>query len=287
MNSEVAMTEPSRGTPSQTSGRGPLERAILSLLAVAIWSAAAAISLSVLFTLNAYFYDHLVHEEDEASSINRVKARLHDCAKAVALDYKGPELYPRALGQYLRAVSLSKEKARRLIAGRALLVPVNQLARYNPYPPLLEQIRNEPIRYYFSFACLGKDERFYQVTQYQGETDTLPSLLVEKTRGEKTLFGDRFVTYTVFSSGDPLKQRVLNLQGEGAVSDPLAAFPNIDRIDWNSYAGGSYDAVGALRLICWATIVEGILIYVSIVSWAFRRHWKRAKRHLMVSAEAQ
>lgn len=132
-----------------------------------------------------------------------------------------------------------------------LLIDISWIQSANPYPPLLAEIGGYRSSY-FSFGYLGADERYHQVTLSVGETDTLPTFLVEKVRGRRTLGGDYFAQY------------LFHLSREMKLIDPNGPpnQPQIDSIEWASFRGGSYDGSEEILGNAAATLAELLLIGV-------------------------
>jgi hypothetical protein len=77
------------------------------------------------------------------------------------------------------------------------LIDIFEVAISNPNPQPLDVIRKQDVNY-FSYGYLGIDDRYHQVTYYWGESDSTPSILVRKTRGDETgwgitLFNTRYI----------------------------------------------------------------------------------------------
>ncbi len=132
---------------------------------------------------------------------------------------------------------------------KAYIIPYSTVEKYNPYPPILH--------YYDSaYVVYKKNYEIKQVTILSGESDTTPSILVNKIRREETGWGDRFTTYIFYQN---------NILSDALVID-------YDRIDWYSWRGGSYDGFEELWFFP-LTIVELILL-ISII-WIRKRSINR------------
>lgn len=131
-----------------------------------------------------------------------------------------------------------------------LLVDISWIQRANPHPPILAEISGNYRSSYCSFGYLGTDGRFHQVTLYGGESDTLPSFLVEKVRGRSTLWGDYFAQYLFLLS------REAEFTGQNGRSNN----PQIDAIEWASFRGGSYNGFEEIFGNAVATLVELLLL---------------------------
>ena len=135
------------------------------------------------------------------------------------------------------------------------LVPIDYVAHANPYPQPLDVVRGFDISY-VSFGYVGVDERYHQVTYYWGESDSTPSFLVRKVRGHETGWGDYFVRYTVFLSMD--------------LKPHPSRWPDIDRVDWSTYEGGSYNGFEEIGFALAATSVEVLGFGVAWRRWVRR-----------------
>ena len=141
------------------------------------------------------------------------------------------------------------------IAGRALpdtadpLIDISTVTKVNPNPQPWDVLLARGVNY-LSYGYVGTDNRYHQVTYYWGESDSTPSPLVRKVRGSETGHGDYLVRYTVYLSRDLGAHR--------------APFPNIDRIDWSTYKGGSYNGAEELGFAIYATAGEGVLLFALV-----------------------
>lgn len=147
-----------------------------------------------------------------------------------------------------------------------LLIDLSWIQHANPYPPLLAEISESYQSSYFSLGYLGVDQRYHQVTMYVGESDTLPTVLVEKVRGKSTLWGDYFAQYLFLLS------REMELVDQSG----LPNHPQIDAIEWASFRGGSYDGSEEILGNVVATLAELVLIGAVCMGVLARRQRKRA-----------
>jgi hypothetical protein len=154
-----------------------------------------------------------------------------------------------------------------LPSSHPLLVDISWVQRANPHPPLLAEVSEGYRRQlgYCSFGYLGVDERYHQVTLYVGESDTLPTFLVEKVRGRSTLWGDYFAQYLF----------LLSRETELTDQNGLPNQPQIDAIEWASFRGGSYDGFEEILGNIAATLAEFLLIGVVGAVVLVRRRRRR------------
>lgn len=131
-----------------------------------------------------------------------------------------------------------------------LLVNISWIQRSNPHPPILAEISGNYRSSYCSFGYLGTDGRFHQVTLYGGESDTLPSFLVERVRGRSTLWGDYFVQYLFLLSRET---KLTDQNGH-------LNHPQIDAIEWASFRGGSYNGFEEIFGNAAATLLELLVV---------------------------
>lgn len=122
-------------------------------------------------------------------------------------------------------------------------IPYSKVEKYNPYPPILRPFKSDYVIY-------SKDSKLKQVTILSGESDTTPSLLVGKSRGDYTGGGDYFVKYIFYQN---------NIVEANGVIDA-----DYDKIDWHSFRGGSYNGFEEL----WMFVLLFLEIFILII-WSF------------------
>lgn len=148
------------------------------------------------------------------------------------------------------------------------LVKLDWITKANPYPPLLSEIYNlesQPI--YFSFGYIGNDEKYHQITLYKGESDTTPSVLVQKVRGSATGWGDYFIQYKVFLSKVIKETPLIVKKSSGQVMKwtPIPQYPRIDKIEWSTYRGGSYNGFEEIVFPLLATFAETFCVLIFFI----------------------
>lgn len=235
--------------------------------------------LAAALFLNFFLARRFLRVEERTEPLARIADQMGPVATPLVLSIEneyGPDAEARRA--FLEAVGLTSEAAALLPARHPQLVVVDDLARYNPYPPLLVETSGS-IRSWMTFGYLGTDGLYHQVTHYYGEADTTPSPFVCKVRGNETHYGDHFVTYTIYGKKDPLGRPYSwdSETGEPRDRDLEARYLLIDRIDWSTYEGGSYDGLEEIEFTVIATFVEAVAVYLTIVTVQFRRF--RRRRH--------
>lgn len=122
-------------------------------------------------------------------------------------------------------------------------IPYNKVESYNPYPPILHLFKSDYVVY-------SKDSKIKQITILSGESDATPSVLVSKSRGGQTGWGDYFVTYIFY-------QNHIN-KNNGAVDG------DYDKISWYSFRGGSYNGFEEAWLVVFA-----FFEILTLIIWLF------------------
>lgn len=107
--------------------------------------------------------------------------------------------------------------------GKGNRISYLEVEQNNPHPPILHLFDS-------AYVIYNKDNKRKQITILSGESDTTPSILVEKVRGNETGFGDHFITYIFYQS------------------EMRQSHVDYDRIDWYSWRGGSYNGFEELWL---------------------------------------
>lgn len=233
---------------------------------------ACLFGLALSLLLNFVLARKILRLEDPLRSIDRISGEMAAPLKPLVFVAHEKEAGSLLLRRFLQAVGLSEEVARSLPTSHPLLTPVEQLARYNPYPPLLAEALGGSIPGSISYGYLGIDHRYHQVTYYAGEADTTPSCLVQKVRGRYTGGGDYFLTYVILSSKDPMgRPELLDSSGFVLRRGPLSAFPEVDAIDWRAFLSGSSDSFEEIGFSLIATLLETLAVVVVAVSIAQRR----------------
>jgi hypothetical protein len=155
------------------------------------------------------------------------------------------------------------------------LIPIQQVTRGNPYPQPFAVVNGRDVDY-VSYGYVGADGRYHQVTHYWGESDATPSILVKKVRGPQTGWGDYFVRYTVYLSRDlKSKPRTVSAEaGEVTSWEPPPTSVDVDRVDWSTYEGGSYDGFEELGFAVIATPLEGMVVSCVWAVWRSRRPFR-------------
>jgi hypothetical protein len=169
------------------------------------------------------------------------------------------------LTDFIHSVGLDEKTAKRLPSTHPLIVPYEWISKANPYPPLWWDVYGtEQDAIYLSFGYMGVDQQYHQITYIQGETDTTPSPFVAKARGRSTHDGDYFVRYTFYFSKrtTPIPLLTDNRTGEVKQWKPPPNYPDIDRIDWSTYTGGSYDGFEIMDIMFFATMIEGAVLVI-------------------------
>ena len=136
--------------------------------------------------------------------------------------------------------------------GKNKRITYSTVEKDNPYPPILQVFQS-------SYVIYNKDFKLKQITILSGECDATPSILVEKARGDKTGFGDYFVTYIFYHN---------DISGSNA---------SYDRIDWYSWRGGSYDGIEELWIIP-IIITEIVVLIVWLIIKRLRKRAIAAQR---------
>jgi hypothetical protein len=167
-------------------------------------------------------------------SFERMKEELTECLipvkKPLALSSSGYQGRWASVPQdFVGKLGLTTESIADLPESHKDLIPFAEVARYNPYPPLLFEL-NANYAYdmkYFSLLYSGVDDKTHQVTIYSGEADTTPSIFVPKYPLRSG--GDYFVSYWMLVS----RGRKDSENGERGIV--------VDCVIWDSYEGGSYN----------------------------------------------
>jgi len=181
-----------------------------------------------------------------------------------------------AVAKIIEQAGLSPGDAAALPSEHPELVDIEWVRRANPYPPLLYGYYSTGYHYGFvSFGYMGVDDDYHQITFYRGEADSTPSLFIPKTRGSQTGWGDYFIEYTVYLTSNSFKNSTRDTLASGKareLSSPLYP-PDIDRIDWNTYEGGSYNGFEEIIMALIGPILELGLIafFYMIYSAGYRR----------------
>lgn len=131
-------------------------------------------------------------------------------------------------------------------------IPFAQVQNYNPYPPILHLFRSDYVVY-------SKDAKLKQVTIFSGESDTTPSILVNKSRGNYTWGGDYFVTYIFYQSNITTYKDTVNC--------------DYNNIDWYSFRGGSYNGFEE----AWQVAFLLFEIFILII-WVFIQKIKKSRK---------
>lgn len=208
----------------------------------------------------------LLRLEQPAEALTRLNSYLVPVREPLVLSAVGFDGRPELLRRFLDAVGL--HAADEIPATHPLLIPIEWVAAANPYTPLLAEYTDYSMSA-VSLGYLGDDGRYHQVSFYLGEADTTPSWLVTKVRGSETRWGDYFVHYIVLLSS--------------AIDGPPGRrqnSPQLDRVDWGSHAGGSYNGfeeIFIVSLVAPLGWLAGVVTFV-LSAWYLDRRWRQARR---------
>ncbi|WP_396601255.1 hypothetical protein [Algibacter sp. R77976] len=136
-------------------------------------------------------------------------------------------------------------------------IPYAEAENYNPYPPILHLFKSDYVIY-------SKESAVKQITILSGESDTTPSVLVSKSRGNYTGGGDYFVTYIFYQNNINVTNGVVKC--------------DYDNIDWYSFRGGSYNGFEE----AWFVVFTFFEILIIII-WLVIKKRKTSKNTYLVS----
>lgn len=224
------------------------------------WGLAIPVGLALLLAGNFLFATRcLLRLDTPTHPFSRIERHLAPIARPVAFA-TGRSNRDIPMGdsqQFLAAMGMTEAA---LPKTNEHLVPIDHIARANPYPqPLSVVYGTEPS--YMSFGYIGTDGQYHQVTYYWGEADTTPSVLTPKVPGGFGE-GDYFVRYTVYLSQrlQPRPSTVENATGQIMGWEQPPKYPDIDRIDWSTYRGPTYDGFVEIVFALGATCLEAVAL---------------------------
>lgn len=225
------------------------------------WLGGTLLCLPLLLVGNYIFASrYLIRLETPRDPFAGIERRMAPISRPVAFaTYRSTRDAPTAVAQQLLdAIGVTADT---LPGTGDYLVPIDHVARVNPYPQPLNVVYGSTPSY-LSFGYIGTDEQYHQVTHYWGESDTTPSILTRKVRGDATRYGDHFVRYTVFLSRrlKPVPSTYSIRTGEITGWSQPPTYPDVDRIDWSTYRGATYDGIEQIVFALGATVVEALVI---------------------------
>jgi len=236
-----------------------LKKTLLVLILLAI--------TPILFKINFYFANYILKND----SVYTDKKYPIAIKKPLVFTYRTNETY----GSIKNPLEFFKNKFdidinTTLPSKHPLLVDIDWVMKANPYPPLLgEYTEAYPVPNYISFGYIDLLDNYKQITYYYGEADTTPSIFMNKVRSSSTYWGDYFVKYTFYLSKQMVKKPLMM----GIIIDEKLPpkYPNIDHIEWSSYAGASSNGFEEFGLALLATLLEIIFIYWKFVRIIFSK----------------
>lgn len=206
----------------------------------------------------------------DAKSFADSLSELPQGVKPVTLNGSEPRLLAHAQSVLVRR-GFNEEEIKALPTKHELEVEISWIQAANPYPPVLAEYDPGYSRFwnFISFGYIGLDGRYHQITYYGGEADTTPSFLVQKVRGEETGYGDYFVGYLVTVARE-LRPTPEIVGPDGRVESWREPRVTVERIDWHTYRGGSYNGFEEILVPPLMTLIE-LLVGIPVLWWFLRR----------------